>query len=190
MNQDSTEARIIEAAIECVEKFGLHGATNRRIAELAGVNNAAINYYFRSKENLIKRMMETTLNNAFDWEEFETLPGDNAKERCAAIFEGLIKGACDYPGITRAHFYELIADGNYDSMVVKRYNEFMQKLCQDLSDRGTGLDHLELQLACSQVASACFMAILAPRLNEKMLIDLCDEQVRHIFVARLVDKLL
>lgn len=49
MNSEPVEIKIIEAAIECIEQFGLKGATNRRIAEKAGVNLAAINYYFRSK---------------------------------------------------------------------------------------------------------------------------------------------
>ena len=49
---DSVEDRIILAAIECIEKYGISGATNRQIALIAGVNNAAINYYFRSKDEL------------------------------------------------------------------------------------------------------------------------------------------
>jgi AcrR family transcriptional regulator len=188
---DSVENKIIQAAVECVEKFGLNGATNRRIAEMAGVNNAAINYYFRSKENLITKVMETTLDNAFDWDDFETLPGATAKERCTAIFENLIKGACDYPGITRAHFYELIAEGNYDSLVVRRYSEFMHKLCDDLALRGTALSSSELHMACTQIASACFMVILAPQLNTNNFdIDLGNEKTRHLFVSRLVEKLL
>ena len=71
MTTDTIEIKIIEAAIDCIEQFGLKGATNRRIAEKAGVNLAAINYYFRSKENLIERVMETTLHNAFDWDDIQ-----------------------------------------------------------------------------------------------------------------------
>ena len=44
MPTDTVEIKIIEAAIDCIEQFGLKGATNRRIAEKAGVNLAAINY--------------------------------------------------------------------------------------------------------------------------------------------------
>jgi AcrR family transcriptional regulator len=191
MTMDAVENKIITAAIECVEQFGLKGATNRRIAEKAGVNLAAINYYFRSKENLVDKVMETTLNNAFDWQDIEKLPGQTAKERCAAIFEDLIKGACDYPGITRAHFYDLITDGNYDSQVVKKYSEFMVNLSADLIQRGVNLKKDQLALACSQIASACFMVIIAPRLNVQALdIDLHDPQTRHRFVFDLVDKLL
>jgi AcrR family transcriptional regulator len=191
MTTDTVEIKIIEAAIDCIEQFGLKGATNRRIAEKAGVNLAAINYYFRSKENLIARVMETTLHNAFDWEDVQALPGDTAKERCIAVFEDLIEGGCNYPGISRAHFYELIADGNYDSQIVKRYTVFMKKLSEDLYQRGTNLSQEQLNLACSQIASACFMAILAPKLNEdSMGINFFNPETRLQFITSLVEKLL
>jgi AcrR family transcriptional regulator len=188
---DTVELKIIEAAIECVDQFGLKGATNRRIAEKAGVNLAAINYYFRSKENLIEKVMETTLSNAFDWEDVESLPGNSAKERCIAVFEDLLEGGCNYQGITRAHFYDLIADGNYDSQIVKRYTVFMKNLSEDLFQRGTSLTRDQLNLACTQIAAACFMAILAPKMNEDSLgLNFCDKNTRHLFVTSLVDKLL
>lgn len=191
MPTDTVELKIIEAAIECVEQFGLKGATNRRIAEKAGVNLAAINYYFRSKDNLIDRVMETTLNNAFDWEDIQALPGNSAKERCTAIFEDLIEGGCNYPGISRAHFYELIVEGNYDSEVVKRYTEFIKKLSDDLYQRGTTLNREQLNLACAQIAFTCFMAILAPKLNENGLgINLNNPETRHLFVSSLVERIL
>lgn len=191
MTTDTVEIKIIEAAIDCIEQFGLKGATNRRIAEKAGVNLAAINYYFRSKENLIARVMETTLHNAFDWEDIQELPGSTAQERCIAVFDELIEGGCNYPGITRAHFYDLIADGNYDSQIVKRYSEFIKRLSEDLYQRGTHLTREQLNLAVSQIASACFMAILAPKLNEDSLgLNFCNDETRRQFVTTLVEKLI
>ncbi len=191
MTSETIELKIIDAAIACIEEFGLQGATNRRIAEKAGVNLAAINYYFRTKENLIDRVMETTLNNAFDWKDIEKLPGRTAKERCIAVFEDLIVGGINYPGITRAHFHDLITDGNYNSQIVKNYNEFMSKLCTDLASRGANLPKEQLSMACAQIAFACLMAILAPRLNSQSTgIDLQDPETRHRFVSGLVDKLL
>ena len=191
MTTDTVELKIIEAAIECIEEFGLKGATNRRIAEKAGVNLAAINYYFRSKENLIERVMETTLNNAFDWEDAQALPGDTAKERCIAIFEDLFEGGCNYPGLTRAHFYELTTIGNYNTQLVAKYTFFIKKLSDDLFQRGTNLSPEQLNLALSQIAYACLMAILTPRLNEQGLgLNFCNPETRHQFVASLVEKLL
>lgn len=191
MSPDSVEFKIIGAAVDCIEEFGLEGATNRRIAEKAGVNLAAINYYFRSKDKLIEKVMETTLHNAFDWEDIEKLPGNTAKERCIAVFDDIIKGGCNYPGITRAHFHDLIIRGDYNSLIVTKYSEFMHKLVDDLYKRGVNMSKDQLNLACCQIASACFMAVLAPQLNQASNgFDMKDEQTRRLFISVLVDKLL
>lgn len=191
MTPDSTETKIVTAAVECVEEFGLKGATNRRIAEKAGVNLAAINYYFRSKDNLIDKVMEVTLNNAFDWVDIQKLPGSTAKERCIAVFDDLIRGGTQYPGITRAHFYDLITGGNYDSLIVKKYSEFISRLCVDLANRGASKPKEQLEMACAQIASACFMAVLAPQLSQTSFnINLQNPETRLLFVTTLVEALL
>jgi AcrR family transcriptional regulator len=193
MNEENhpIEVKIINAAIVCIEKYGVQGATNRKIAETAGVNNAAINYYFRSKENLIQRCMEVTLENAFDFQDFENLPGRTAQERCAAIFNDLIVGGLQYPGLTRSHFYSLLIEGTYESLAVKKLNEFVQHLVRDMQERQIGLDEQRLKLACVQITSAVMMAILAPRLFMTSFgLDIHDETTRKTFVNGLVNQLL
>jgi AcrR family transcriptional regulator len=185
------ETKIIEAAIDCIEKYGIQGTTNRRIAEAAGVNSAAINYYFRSKDALMERVMQTTLHNAFDWGDIEQLPGGSARERCKAVFKHLIEGGVNYPGISRAHFYPLLVEGNYEILAVERLNEFMAHLATDLEARGAQLDPDALRLACAQIASAALFLTLAPRLFQPGLgIDLSDPHMRERFVNDLVDKVL
>ena len=43
---------LIETARELFAKHGFHNTTVRMISKQANVNVAAVNYYFRSKENL------------------------------------------------------------------------------------------------------------------------------------------
>jgi AcrR family transcriptional regulator len=183
------ETKIVQAAIDCIEKYGIQGTTNRKIAEKAVVNSASINYYFRSKDVLIDICMQETLENAFDFSDFEHLPGGSAHERCVAIFDELIAGGIDYPGITRSHFYDLLAVGKYDAMVVGKLNEFVQNLAKDMQARRAALDPQELQLACMQMTMAFMMTILAPRLFSKGLgLDLCDADTRTRFVEQLVGR--
>ena len=186
----SVEDRIVQAAIECIEKYGVKGATNRKIAALAGVNNAAINYYFRSKEALVERCMRVTLDNAFDWEDIASLPGRTAREKCAAIFKDLIQGGINYPGLTRSHFYDLISEGNYESLAVEKLNEFVENLAKDMDQKGASLEANELRLACVQITAAAMMVILAPQLFAPFGFDLRNEDTRDSFVNRLVDRLL
>lgn len=185
------ENKIIEATIECLEKYGVLGTTNRKIAQIAGINSAAINYYFRSKEILVQRAMERTLANAFDWKDLAALPGNTPQERCTAIFCNLVEGGLNYPGITRAHFYDLLTAGNYDSLIVTRMNEFVVHLCQDMKERGIKLDQGDLEAACMQITTAVFMLILVPDLFQPGLgLTMTDKEQRERFISRLVEKLL
>jgi AcrR family transcriptional regulator len=186
----SVEEKIILATIECIEKYGMSGATNRRIAQVAGVNIAAINYYFRSKDVLIQRVMDITLKNAFDLGNIPPMPGALAQERCAAIFLEILKGGLQYPGITRAHFHNLLVEGQPDAVLQGHINRFVDELVKDLLERGATPAMGDLKLALMQIFSGVVLAILTPSLFEQQGILLRDEDASRAYVTRLVDKLL
>ncbi len=52
------EKRIYDSAKSVFLVYGFHGTTLQRIADTAGVNKAAIHYYFRSKENLYQKVVK------------------------------------------------------------------------------------------------------------------------------------
>jgi len=185
------EERIIQATIDCIESYGIPGATNRRIASTAGVNIAAINYYFRSKDVLIRRCMEITLKNAFDLGDIAPMLGLSAQERCIAILVELITGGLQFPGITRAHFFNLMTKGQYDDLLVERINRFVDDLTVDLQNRGCKLATNELKVALTQIMSTVILNILAPTLFEQQPgANLRDPDTCRAYVTRLVGKLL
>lgn len=186
----NVEDKIILATIECIEKYGISGATNRQIALAADVNIAAINYYFRTKEVLIRRCLEITLKNAFDLSDIPSLPEGSAQERCIAILMDLITGGYHYPGITRFHFYNLLAEGKYDALLVEHVNRFIHDLAEDLHTHGCGLAMDELNLALTQIVSAIFLLILAPNLFEHQHGIKDDPGASLAYVTRLVNRLL
>lgn len=57
----STEERIFHSACEVFLLYGYHGTKIRKITELSGANNAALNYYFRSKEKLYEKVVKFLL---------------------------------------------------------------------------------------------------------------------------------
>ncbi len=188
--QPNVEDRISETTIECIEKYGISGATNRRIAEAAKVNIAAINYYFRSKDNLIQRAMEITLNNAFDLSSVPAMPGAAAQERCVAIFSDILEGGIQYPNITRAHFHSLLVEGQPDSQLRAYIKRFIEEQAKDLRARGLALSQEETQLALMQIFSAVMIATLSPTLVEFSGVSLVAPGERLVYVQRLVQKLL
>jgi AcrR family transcriptional regulator len=58
LEPEGTEQKIIMTTIQLLGTEGTRKLTIRRVAERCGVNIAAINYYFRSKENLINRALK------------------------------------------------------------------------------------------------------------------------------------
>jgi AcrR family transcriptional regulator len=55
---EETRGRILESALELFANSGFDGASTRTIAEHAGVNLPAIQYYFGSKEGLYRAVVE------------------------------------------------------------------------------------------------------------------------------------
>jgi AcrR family transcriptional regulator len=58
--RDQAKEQILQATITCIEKWGIAGVTARRVAQIAGVNIASINYYFGTKENLLNETFKAT----------------------------------------------------------------------------------------------------------------------------------
>ena len=189
-NPVSVEDKIIQTTIDCIETYGFTGATNRRIAEAAGVNIAAINYYFRSKEILIQRVMEITLNNAFDLSNVPPMPGATVQQRCIAIFLEILEGGLRYPNLTRAHFHNLLVEGQPDAILQAHVTRFIDAQAADLLARGSSLSQEEIQVALMQIFSAVAMAVLAPSLVSRSGIDLRNSDSGKAYTTRLVEKLL
>jgi AcrR family transcriptional regulator len=57
LNANDTKAKIIEVATTLFADHGFDGASVREIAKSAGVNLAAINYHFNSKQNLYQEVL-------------------------------------------------------------------------------------------------------------------------------------
>jgi AcrR family transcriptional regulator len=164
-NEDaSAQGKIIEATIECIEREGIQAVTIRKIAKLAGVNSAAINYYFRSKEKLVEEVMRSTIEHVFeDWREVVNDENRSVRERLFLLFTDYMEGAIMYSGISKAHMWEPLINNNYDSLFVKLLNEFFQDLVKKLSLE-LKRPVKELKLVVIHLFSALTMPVLMPDL--------------------------
>ena len=183
------EQRIIQATIDCIERYGLQGATNRRIAEMADVNVAAINYYFRSKQNLIDQVMDITLDNAFDWNDLMPLPAETPEQWCVEILVDITRGSLNFPGLTRAHFQDLVVNGNYESLAARRMADFMKEWAEELKNRGIGIPDDELHNAIALLGFAFISAVMIPNFFKNSFgLSLEDEDTMRKFYSDLVKK--
>ncbi len=128
--------QIILATIDCIAKDGIAGTTVRNITAKAGVNTAAINYYFGSRERLIEAALQETLKNAFDTDDIIRKPEDDYKTVLSATLSHWYDGAVLYPGITRAHFDEIVNQRNGAETLNTGFSKFILDIYDILVEHG------------------------------------------------------
>ncbi len=115
MTTQATRDRILLAAISAIEKNGIGNLTTRVIADEAGVNNAALHYYFGTKELLLELALTSTLKHWIE-DTTEILTEDvPIKKRLRSLFEYLIDGVLRYPNLIRAHIRPALMEGFPDT---------------------------------------------------------------------------
>lgn len=103
MSSQNTKQHILISTIDAIETYGLSHLTTRLIAETAGVNNAALHYYFGTKENLVDAALDQTAKHMLEDTE-EILGRDEPiKTRIRAMVDYILDGVIKFPNIIRAH---------------------------------------------------------------------------------------
>ena len=154
---------ILEAVVTCIEKYGVDKLTTRKIAEQAGTNIASINYYFRSKDELVAAALSMTIKHMME-DIFTAL--DNTEQpferTLEDIFFYLLDGGVRFPGVSTAHLYKAIMDKQYDSIgalaMIKSFERLIQRAIQEYPRRNPQ----ELRLRLSLILSSILFNVLAP----------------------------
>ncbi|NGM81370.1 TetR/AcrR family transcriptional regulator [Paenibacillus sp. 7124] len=96
-----TKQQILDATVDLIREEGVECVTLRRICANAKVNLALVNYYFQSKDNLLREAIRTLISRfdtAFNALEDESLP---PKERLCRFLKQYIGHLLQYPGLAR-----------------------------------------------------------------------------------------
>lgn len=98
-NFETKQEKILDAALKITIRNGSANVTIREVAKEAGVNIAAINYYFSSKEQMLIEM-EKLFKDNFD-EAFTVLDRTDihGEEKLLAWLNSALAYAVHYPGI-------------------------------------------------------------------------------------------
>ena len=113
---------IIQATIIAMATSGIDGLGVRQIAAAAGVNIAAINYHFGSKEKLIEIVLRATGEEAFvkaipELEQAIQTAGGDIPKALVPYLVTLYRNAMLYPGISAAHFDGVIKRQDYSGTI-------------------------------------------------------------------------
>ncbi len=147
--EPGAEQRLLEATIQCIEAVGIESVTIRKIAEIAGMNSAAVNYYFRSKQALIDRTLAATTENAIgDWERIIADPKMEPVDRLRSILRELLEGLEKFPNLSKAHLHGPIMEGDFETVFARRFRGFLVRARDALAPvLPGGAAGLELRLA-------------------------------------------
>jgi AcrR family transcriptional regulator len=192
MSQKDTPTRekILVATLNLIGREGIRSLTTRKIAKEAGVNSAAVNYYFGTKEMLVDLALKQSLN------EMSTLPEEildiedmEPKERLKEFFLAMLEGIYNYPGITKAHLYGPLYESDYSALFVEQFNLFLDDLFGKIKRMETKFRDEELKIAIVQTISALIIPALMPEIYKNFSkIDFKDPEIRRHFIEILIDR--
>jgi TetR/AcrR family transcriptional regulator, regulator of cefoperazone and chloramphenicol sensitivity len=186
---DAPRDRIVYATIDCIEKYGISRLTVRSIARRAGVNSAAINYYFRSKDLLIAEAVRTSLHHGFsDWERFLSDTALSPMERFRGFVTDFFEGGMRFPGMTRAYLFESAMQERYENLFVPRFNALLGRFADGLHESRPDVPESRIRLSVTQILGAVTFAILSPDFFSDFLgKGFGDPSLRRAYVDLLID---
>lgn len=151
--------RLLDAAGEVFAERGFDGATIREITRQAGVNVAAVNYYFRDKDELYAATLRHAHSNACNLP-FDAETAMSAEERLHAFIENLLRRFLD-PLRPRWHG-QLIAREMaqptriFQQLIEEGFRPKCNWLKRALADLSSGrLGDAELDLAATSIIGQC-----------------------------------
>lgn len=189
---EQTRARILEAAKAEFARAGLGGARVDRIAELAGVNKRMLYYYFGSKDDLFRAVLEAAYAHIRDSEKALHLEAVEPQE----AIRRLVAFSWQYH-LQNPEFLTLLGSENLHRAVhlkqsrrVRSMHSPFVAMIGDILTRGvqsgvfrTGVDAVQLYISIA--ALACFYlsnnhtlsAIFGRNLKSK---KACDDRLLHM----------
>jgi AcrR family transcriptional regulator len=176
------ERRILLATLGCIGEVGLEATTVRAIAAKAGLNPAAVNYYYRSKDRLIEEALHGIWVHVSD--DIQSIIEGEKDPHTAAetIAQYLVEGSWRYPRIIRAIIDEHPKLRLEAATYFKGLFSSLSKRCGSDTDPGLGAAFL-LSFAIMLGYGRDVFCLLTGR-------DLSDREARQRLATELAAKLL
>jgi AcrR family transcriptional regulator len=191
MSGQATKQQILEATITAIEKHGMQNLTTRAIAHEAGVNNAALHYYYGTKENLIAEALALTLDHMMEDTDEILSRNEDIRSRLRALFEYLIDGILRFPNLIRAHLSGPLMEGERDSPIYRMLDSWLERTGSELERVLPPEQEDTIRISLHTAISAVLVAGLMPGTAQgPSHLDLQNESFRSRYVEYLVDIIL
>jgi len=183
--------QIILAAIDIVNTHGIKAVTTRRIAEKAGVNSAAMNYYFGSKENLIQKVTELTLSHLFgDWDMILNEPEMDVAVKVFFLLDFTMEGVIRYPGLTTSYFFDSPTGSTPVRDFVYHFSALSDRISSELQTQ-VQMSAEDIRYSLGQMMFTVISASMIPEMFTMVAKgDITSPETRSLFILRLMKGML
>lgn len=158
--RSETEERIIKAALDIMGKQGVLRFTVRVIARQANVNLAAINYYFRTKENLFKEIEKYFDNSIIEINQILEDTALKPMERLTSWGKEYMKNLSDNPGIIWMIAYKVLKKEKIERTMENFINTTNKPLKKLLSEIIHDDDEEMIKMKAIQVLSGILYPLI------------------------------
>lgn len=181
----TTKGNILDSTLKLIKTEGLENVTLRKIAALAEVNLALINYYFGSKDKLINEALKALLasfREAFLILDDLSIP---PKERLKTFMIQYVNSVLKYPGLVR----EILGKGNISFESQIEYKNYMKtmgftRIKETLKEITGEKDQDILSMMMMQIHAAIFFpSLMACKKNVPIVWNPIpiEEQIDYLF---------
>jgi len=189
----SAQEKIFLATLACIEREGIDGLTVRTIAREAGVNTAAINYYFGTKDKLVEQVLFRTLREGLDGsldelEQFIAMKGGDIEGALREFLPMFFGQMVNWPRLAEAQLHDALTKQNYESPAIREVNSFLTRfleIVRPILPKRSEADHwiAVLHLWLPQM----FLGMLPKAFDRVEAANVQDPGWREVYVLRLLD---
>lgn len=180
--KDQTQELIKQTARNLFFVQGKFDATTQEIADEAGVNRTLINYYFRSRDNLIQIIFDEA--QKVEKEKSEIIQNSDLpfKEKITRFIEGSLETSLQYPYLETYIVSQINKGSCHKKDIEEEHKEKMLKDIQTEMDLGN-IEKMEpIQFIFNMISLLVFPSAVRPLFIENMMID--DKEFDRLIADR------
>ncbi len=167
--RELVKKQIILATISSIEKEGINSVTTRKVAKEAGVNIAAINYYFGSKEELLRGILGKTLKHFLQDTELILAHKDLSPYSLFKVFlTFILSGSLQYPNMMKALLNNNLYNAGYSEKFFQQFKLIVVKAENLIMQSSNNRDHRKARVSLMQMVNTVLTPGITLSIQKKL----------------------